>query len=233
LLLTGNTLSFDIAYTNLSSPVTVARLCGPAGANQPAAELVDMGPLKPGTSDTNGRLLGSVVLTREQTAVVLSGLTYVSLGTTTYPAGEIRGQNAPDSAALQACAQPAFDGLQISFRLDPWLIGGSYGGGFWVSATSLGPVTQGATFTIETRAGGLYQGNASAAFATWMSSNPQMVTVFPEQGSRVTLRVLSAGLTAVDVIAQGTLRRLSISATNNSAGTLLVQVSQGERLGAR
>ncbi len=33
--------------------------------------------------------------------------------------------------------------VQVAYRLDPWLIGGTYGGGFWASPPVFGPTTQG------------------------------------------------------------------------------------------
>jgi CHRD domain-containing protein/Big-like domain-containing protein len=226
LLLAGNTISFEIAYTNLSSPATGCHLCGPAGPFQSSGVLVDLAPTDGGAFGTGGRLTGSVVVTPAEKTAVLSGVTYIQFDTPTHPGGEIRGQVTPDLTALEAGAVPAFKDLQISFRLDPWLIGGSYGGGFWVSPPSLGPVTQGATFTIETRADGLADSNTVAANATWTPADPQMVAVSVEEARQVTITVLRAGQTTVEVTCQGARKSLSITATNYLGTALQVVMAQ-------
>lgn len=92
LVLNGHTLAVDVAYEALSSVALAAHIHGPAGVDEVGDVLVDLAPLHDGSLGTSGRFLGSVVLTPDQKAAVLSGLTYVNIHTEPHPSGEIRGQ---------------------------------------------------------------------------------------------------------------------------------------------
>ncbi|MCC6233449.1 MAG: CHRD domain-containing protein, partial [Verrucomicrobiales bacterium] len=93
--LSGNTLSFDIRYEGLSGTATLAHIHGPAGTDASAGVLVDLKPFNGGSFGVSGSLSGSVVLTAEQKAAVLSGRTYVNVHTEANKPGEIRGQILP------------------------------------------------------------------------------------------------------------------------------------------
>jgi hypothetical protein len=54
--------------------------------------LVDLGPFNGGAFGSSGALSGTVTLTPEQVGYVVDGVTYVNVHTSTYDAGEIRGQ---------------------------------------------------------------------------------------------------------------------------------------------
>ncbi|HEY5915018.1 MAG TPA: CHRD domain-containing protein [Verrucomicrobiae bacterium] len=226
LLMEGNTLSFDISYTNLSGPATGAHIHGPAGAAQSADALVDLRLFSGGGSGASGRLLGSVVLTPEEKLAALAGLTYLNLHTEAHGSGEIRGQLTPDLSALAPCSQPIVSEIKASYRLDPWLLGGTYAGGLWASPAVLGPAVQGASFTVETRADGLNQGNPVVITPTWTSADPRMVTVSPGHGRQVTITVHRAGQTGVDIVCQGARKTLTITATPYAGPSLSVAISQ-------
>jgi len=95
LRLDGNTLTFSIAYSGLSGPAIMAHIHGPATTEASAGVLIDLAPFNGGTFGTSGTLAGSVVLTVEQKALLLSGKTYVNIHTDANRSGEIRGQIAP------------------------------------------------------------------------------------------------------------------------------------------
>jgi uncharacterized protein (TIGR03437 family) len=127
----------------------------------------------------------------------------------------------------QAQAGGVLASIQVAYRLDPWLIGGTYGGGIWVSPPVLGPTNQGGlTFTLEVRADGFdAQGFRVAINPQWTPSDPGMVTVSPNHGNLVKITVNRAGDSTLAVTAQGISKTLSIKATSQG-GILVVQIAQ-------
>jgi len=87
--LNGNNLTYNIAYSGLSSDATAGHIHGPADANTAAGVLVPFNPLPTGKS---GRLTGTLSLTDAQKQNVLDGLTYANIHTLNNGGGEIRGQ---------------------------------------------------------------------------------------------------------------------------------------------
>jgi len=81
-------LFYDITYTNLSSPAFLAHIHGPASPTTSAGVLVGF----PNPSGTSGNLSGSLVLSPQELAFILSGQTYLNIHTTSNGGGEIRGQ---------------------------------------------------------------------------------------------------------------------------------------------
>ncbi len=130
---------------------------------------------------------------------------------------------------VQGLLQPGgvFTSIQIAYRLDPWLISGNYGGGFWASPTVLGPATQGGqTFALVTRADGLdAQGRRVAISPQWTPSDLSMVTVSPTQGDLVTITINRAGESTLAVAAQGISKLLTIRAVYQG-GALVVEIAQ-------
>lgn len=103
----GNTLSFTVAFENLSSPVTGAFLRGPASSANPGGILIDLTPFKNAGATTSGTFIGATPITPDQKAAILGNTTYVDLTTTLNPNGEIRGQgiNAAMTASLTGTAE--------------------------------------------------------------------------------------------------------------------------------
>lgn len=100
LTLTRNTLTFTMEYAGLGGPAIMAHIHGAATAAETGGIIIDLEPFNGGAFGTSGTLAGSVVLTPEQKAVLLSGLSYVNIHTDANQGGEIRGQITP--AAFQA-----------------------------------------------------------------------------------------------------------------------------------
>lgn len=115
-----------------------------------------------------------------------------------------------------AAAAVSLASIQVCYRLDPWLISGNYGSGFWVCPPSFGPVNQGGTaFVLETSADGLdASGQIIPISPQWIPSDSAMVTVSPNQGTPVTLTVQQAGQSKVQVATQGIATELAITAVN-------------------
>jgi glucose/arabinose dehydrogenase len=95
LVLEGNTLHFDIRYSGLSGAASAAHIHGPASAGEFAGVMIGLNAFNGGAFGTNGVLSGSVTVTPEQKAAILSGRTYVNIHTAANTGGEIRGQIAP------------------------------------------------------------------------------------------------------------------------------------------
>src|ERR1700735_5675551 len=85
-------VTWNITYSGLSSPATMAHFHGPAKAGQHAPPAIWLS--KDGTPPANTRT-GSATLTPEQAKQSSDGEWYVSLHTQAHPAGEIRGQVTP------------------------------------------------------------------------------------------------------------------------------------------
>lgn len=94
-LLDDDTLYFEVKYGGLSGTATAAHIHGPATAATAAGILINLAPFNGGAFGSNGTMSGSVVLTPEQKAMVMSGLTYVNVHTAANGGGEMRGQIAP------------------------------------------------------------------------------------------------------------------------------------------
>jgi hypothetical protein len=125
-----------------------------------------------------------------------------------------------------AVVQPA--SLQVAYRLDPWMLSGNYGSGFWATPAVLGPTTQGDNkFVVEARAGGFASGGAAIKDAQWSSSDPALVRVNPAgHGTNdVRITVAKAGQSRVHVSAAGLSKDLVITAEAKDEA-LLVTIAQ-------
>jgi glucose/arabinose dehydrogenase/plastocyanin len=94
-LLEDDTLYFEVRYAGLSGVATAAHIHGPASVSEATGVLINLQSFNGGAFGTNGYLSGSIVLTPEQKAMVLGGLTYVNVHTEQNMSGELRGQIAP------------------------------------------------------------------------------------------------------------------------------------------
>jgi glucose/arabinose dehydrogenase len=141
--LEGNSLTFTITYSGLSSPAILAHIHGPAPASAPAGVLIDLAPYHNGPFGTAGSFSGTIVLTDAQKANLLAGLTYVNVHTVNNTGGEIRGQIAP--ALMQAS-------LLVDYESSAVATGASGFGSFILIGNQL-------TFSIS------YRGLSSAATA--------------------------------------------------------------------
>ncbi|MDP2997126.1 MAG: choice-of-anchor V domain-containing protein [Bryobacterales bacterium] len=142
---------------------------------------------------------------------------------------EIGGARSQDNAfiAVQRPSQGAATGIQVFYRLDPWLVSNNYQGELWASPAVLGPATQGGpTFTLEVKTQGLdANGQPVDINAQWIPADPGMVTVSPSQGNQVRLTVQRAGQSSLRAVSQGVSKELVIKATYQG-DALLVEIAQ-------
>ena len=126
------------------------------------------------------------------------------------PAGSV----SPASAAVtadRAATSPARIG--VSFKMDPRLATGNYGGERWVSPPTYTRVGEGKTCTVEARAQGLDANGRSVPLSPkWSSADPDMVTVTPSEGKEVKILVQHAGESSLSVTADGVSTELTIKA---------------------
>jgi CHRD domain len=85
-------VTWNIAYSGLSSPATMAHFHGPAKTGQNAPPVIWLS--KQGSPPANP-ITGSATLTPEQAKQFSDGEWYINVHTQAHPAGEIRGQVTP------------------------------------------------------------------------------------------------------------------------------------------
>ncbi len=84
-----NLLQYNIGWNGLSSAAGLVQVYGPAGTGVNGNLMFSLGITTPGMS---GNASGSITLTETQETALLANNTYYTISSTTYPAGEIRGQ---------------------------------------------------------------------------------------------------------------------------------------------
>ncbi len=85
-------VTWNISYTGLSSPTTMAHFHGPAAAGKNAPPVIWLS--KQGSPPANP-ITGSATLTPDQAKQFSAGEWYVNVHSQSHPAGEIRGQVVP------------------------------------------------------------------------------------------------------------------------------------------
>jgi CHRD domain-containing protein len=85
-------VTWNITYTGMSSPVTMAHFHGPAKEGQNAPVIIWL--TKQGSPPTNP-ITGTATLTPAQAQQFSAGEWYINVHTQSHPAGEIRGQVIP------------------------------------------------------------------------------------------------------------------------------------------
>ncbi len=134
-------------------------------------------------------------------------------------------QPSPDAQPSQG-VQPAMPSrILVSFKLDPRLQGGTYGGEIWVSPpTYMGIQGQ---HTVEARAEAVdADGVLTSISPDWTPSDPRMLSVSPTQGAQVTIEIQQAGESTLTVTTGELLKPLSITATARAGRVVQVEISQ-------
>lgn len=144
LILAGNTLTVDVAFSGLSGAATAAHIHGIAPTSTSAGVLVGL-QVPPSAA---GRITGTYdvsALTEEQRHALVHGHTYINIHTAKNPTGEVRGQVAPVlwEAVLSGSAE----------RPNPVNTPGTGHGNFWLVGNEL-------TYSVS------YSGLSSTAVAS-------------------------------------------------------------------
>ena len=81
--------------------------------------------------------------------------------------------NAQPTAIAPAGVPASMQSIQVSFKLDPRLAGGTYGGEHWVSPPTYGPIVQaGNTYLVEARADMLdAKGQPTSISPEWIAAD--------------------------------------------------------------
>jgi uncharacterized protein (TIGR03118 family) len=87
----GSNLTYDVSFSGLSAPATASHIHVGANPTNTSSVLI---PLN-GASGPAGKLSGTVLLTADQLADIVSGHAYINIHTGNHPGGEIRGQIVP------------------------------------------------------------------------------------------------------------------------------------------
>jgi hypothetical protein len=107
---------------------------------------------------------------------------------------------------------PVPAGIQVAFKLDPSLTGGSYLGARYVSRPVFTTTRQaGSTLTVEARAqrSGAIGGSLGIS-ADWTPANPALVEVSPRRGQDVTLTIRCGAQSGLQVAWQGGIRQSQV-----------------------
>jgi FKBP-type peptidyl-prolyl cis-trans isomerase len=118
----------------------------------------------------------------------------------------------------------AVSDIKLTFKVDPRLTSGVYGGERWISpSTYMGATAQ---HTVETKAVGIgANGNPIRINPDWIPSEPDMVTVSPNSGDAVTITVKRAGESRLVIKAQQISRDLAIKAASQN-GFMQIEITQ-------
>jgi len=102
--------------------------------------------------------------------------------------------------------------IRISFKMNPSISQGTYVGDRWLLPPYYS-VEEGKEITVEAIAQGFdAQGKLINISAAWEASDPAMITISPNKGSKVELTILKAGKSELRVAFEGISKKLPIKA---------------------
>lgn len=136
------------------------------------------------------------------------------------PAGASASQETTQPKPVSAPSKPTTTGIRIevSFKLDPRLSGGTYGGEHWVSPPTFTSAAQAGTETsVEARVRALDSRGAPVKVgSTWTTADPSMLSVAPMspgETDHVQIIVKRVGQTRLVIAAAGATKELRVTAT--------------------
>lgn len=132
---------------------------------------------------------------------------------------------------MQGCSakdkQLTDEQLQVAFKLDSGLSGGTYGGELWVPAP-YGPVAYSGTYTLEARAYYIDDYGRQVAFnAKWIPEDSNVAVVSPEEGTQVSITIQGVGETRMLVkTSKGLSKSFHIKATAKNDPIQIIEILQ-------
>ncbi|RPJ81264.1 MAG: hypothetical protein EHM13_10705 [Acidobacteria bacterium] len=137
----------------------------------------------------------------------------------------VTGPSAPDDAnGPSPNPNVEVSAIVVSFKLDPRLRSGNYGGDLWVTPSTYTPGL--GSGSVDAKATVLDARRQPVNIvARWTPSDPSMVTVTATQGNEVRIEVHHAGESVVQVTAEAVTKTLVIKAVQQN-GLLQVAISQ-------
>jgi hypothetical protein len=121
--------------------------------------------------------------------------------------------------------------IAVSFKMDPRLFGGTYGGERWVSGPRYSSAAQqGQEATVEAKVRGLDAGGRTVPISPdWVPADPDMIVVSPVFGARldhVRLTVRKIGESKLRVVSPGASKELLVTAKAVGANAMFVTIAQ-------
>jgi len=149
---------------------------------------------------------------------------------------ECRSENREESAPGKATGAPVAGGhlpanIRLSFKLDPRLAGGTYGGERWVSRQVYASAVQpGPEITVEAKVLGLDEnGKPLRINPQWAPADPQMVVVspvVPGQFDHVRISVKHLGESKLTVASEVVAQELLVRAKSVAKDAMQVEILQ-------
>ncbi len=129
--------------------------------------------------------------------------------------------------AAETAPKASLNEFQILFKLDPLLLGPTYGGERWV-LPPYGPFRHsGKSYVLAARAEALDDnGQPLGASFEWIPEDPEMVTITPNQGNMVAIDIHRPGESRVQVISQGVSKTFNIRASYFQDKAIEIEISQ-------
>jgi hypothetical protein len=117
--------------------------------------------------------------------------------------------------------------LAVSFKMDPRLATGTYGGDRWVAPSRYARVGDEKGCVVEARVQGLGASGRPSPIrdVSWTSANPEIAGITPGDGTHATISVVRDGETTIRVTSQGLAKILTIKAVQLN-GVLHVEIGQ-------
>jgi len=121
--------------------------------------------------------------------------------------------------------------IAISFKVDPRVLGGTYGGGRWLSKPTYNSAAQpGQEASVEAKVRGVDAGGRVVPISPdWVLSDPEMVVVAPVSGAQldhVRLIVRRIGESKLRVVSQGVSKELRVTAKAVGTSGMVVTIAQ-------
>jgi len=130
------------------------------------------------------------------------------------------------SSARHSTEETGVADIKFAFKLDPRVLGGTYGQVGWISPKTYQGVS--GQDTVEVRAQGFdARGKAITAIEPeWAAADPDLVAVSPSQGREVRITAKRAGQTTLKVTAANVTRTLTVTAEEHNGNSLKVNLTQ-------